>query len=1342
MSEAGKQNLPLLTEESWTLWRTIMHGILYADDLYDIVTGQERAANDATAQQLAEFRKKEKKALKIILPTISKDLVQYLPVPPTDPKAVWDSLVSHFESASSLNVYSLKLKLFRMALTEKENPIPWIRKRMEIYGQLRQLGKDIEEKDQVTETLGMLPPTFYESVITSLMTQLPTRDMSMMEVSEYLDNFWKNKTGFHGNSKGNTESAYTTDYAGTNSSRRGRGRGRGGSRGGRGAVQGRACQSSIKCYGCGGTGHVKRDCPSVKEKKEQKDRSKIGSMFFALSSNAQSANFCTNPEEVLLDSGASSHMSCRRDCFTDYKQLESPMAILAAGNNAIQAVGIGTLNINIKYQDGNVRTCTMANCLHVPDLNFTLFSCDAALSNNRKITLKKQIAKIVEGGNVIATATKRGAFYYLDCDLKVTSNHNVKGSNDAHRKNSVHETYECNNGNFRAADESVFSLNGRTTANIWHQRFGHLGENNLRKLIDSDMVLNLDCSTKELDFCESCAIGKACSLPFPRHSESRATEVLELLHTDVIGPMQTPSIGGAKYIVTFIDDMSRFVWVRFITHKSEVLKKFKALVQQLETATGKKLKTLRSDCGGEYVSKEFEEFLEEKGILHQKSVPYCPEQNGVAERMGRTLVEKARAMLKGAGLSNEFWAEAVANAAYVRNRSPTSSLENITPFEAWWNKKPSVKHLRIFGCKAYSHIPNKFRQKLDNRVVKCIFLGYSTCSKAYRLWSLDKRSLLIRRNVIFDESSFGTDETKAEQLTDESTVNGVEVSDCTGQGNENTSIDEHEEEVIPVRRTERVNAGQPPERYGEWEFNCKAAYAVNPLNWKEAMTSNESENWREAGEREYQSLIDHDTWDLVPLPRGKKLIGSRMVFRVKYDEHGQIERYKARLVAQGYSQEYGKDYLQVFSPVIRWESVRTLISMAVQYGMELHQMDVDVSFLNGNLKEEIYMKQPDGFVVKGQENLVCKLKKSIYGLKQSPRCWNEALDEHLKKIGFIQSKADPCLYIGKIDGELIFLAVYVDDIILASKKPEVIQKTKKLFASKFEVKDMGRLHYFLGVRIVQNEGNVWIGQDRYLEEVLEKFGMQNAKSVATPMEQNAKPQQVTKDSELFDSKLYQSAIGSLMYLANVTRPDISYAVHKLAQYCNQPGTVHWSMVKRVLRYLCGTRKLGLLYQRTRDTSLYVFSDADFAGDLDTRKSTSGYTLLKNKGIVSWKSKKQSIVAQSTAEAEYVALYFAVQECIWIRQLLQDLKEPQNKASVVYEDNQAAIKISENPINHPKTKHIATKYHFTREQLESGQIALEFCPTEQMIADIMTKPLGRCRFETLRRGLGLTAEPGA
>ena len=328
---------------------------------------------------------------------------------------------------------------------------------------------------------------------------------------------------------------------------------------------------------------------------------------------------------------------------------------------------------------------------------------------------------------------------------------------------------------------------------------------------------------------------------------------------------------------------------------------------------------------------------------------------------------------------------------------------------------------------------------------------------------MERRSLVIRRNVIFDESSFGHDKTKAEQLTDESTVNSIEAIDDTEQYAESIPIDEHEEEAVPIRRTERVNAGIPPESYDEWGLNCNAAYVADPMNWEEAMTSNQSENWRKAGEREYQSLIDHNTWDLVPLPHGKKLIGSKMVFRVKYDEHGQIERCKARLVAQGYSQEYGKDYVQVLSPVIRWESVGTPISMAVQYGMELYQMDVDVAFLNGHLKEEIFMKQPDGFIAKSKENLMCKLKKSIYGFKQSLGCWNEAVDGHLKKIGFIQTKADPCLYIGKIDGELIFLAVYVDNIILASKKPEIIQKTKELFASKFDVKDVGRLHYFLGV---------------------------------------------------------------------------------------------------------------------------------------------------------------------------------------------------------------------------------------------------------------------------------------
>jgi len=240
-----------------------------------------------------------------------------------------------------------------------------------------------------------------------------------------------------------------------------------------------------------------------------------------------------------------------------------------------------------------------------------------------------------------------------------------------------------------------------------------------------------------------------------------------------------------------------------------------------------------------------------------------------------------------------------------------------------------------------------------------------------------------------------------------------------------------------------------------------------------------------AAETEMQSLRQHNTWKLVEPPPGKKIIGNRMVFKVKLDENGLVERYKARLVAQGFSQVFGEDYNQVFAPVVRWESVRALISMATQFNMQIHQMDVNVAFLNGILKEDIYMKQPDGFVEKGKEHLVCKLERSIYGLKQSPRCWNEVLDEHLQSMGFQKSSADECIYTGKMNGDLVLLAVYVDDIIVASKKEQTINKTKEVFAKRFSVKDMGPLHYFLGVRIVQNQHGVWLGQDKYAREILD-----------------------------------------------------------------------------------------------------------------------------------------------------------------------------------------------------------------------------------------------------------------
>jgi len=305
---------------------------------------------------------------------------------------------------------------------------------------------------------------------------------------------------------------------------------------------------------------------------------------------------------------------------------------------------------------------------------------------------------------------------------------------------------------------------------------------------------------------------------------------------------------------------------------------------------------------------------------------------------------------------------------------------------------------------------------------------------------------------------------------------------------------------------------------------------------EEALASTDKEKWSDAMEKEMESLHGNDVWDLVELPKDRKAVGSKWVFKLKVSADGSVERHKARLVAQGFSQKFGADYDETFCPVVRLESLRTVIALAVQNGLKLHQVDVTTAFLNGELEEEVYMKQPKGFVAKGQEHLVCKLKRSIYGLKQSPRCWNSALDSQLKRMGFVQTASDPCIYIAS--EEMFIIGVYVDDIVLAGKSDKRMEDVKKAIAMQFDVKDLGKLHYFLGMKIVQDEktGKVWIGQPAYTESVLQKFGMENSKPVRTPVDTGTKLVKATDDEECVDQKLYQSAVGSLLYLSVGTRP--------------------------------------------------------------------------------------------------------------------------------------------------------------------------------------------------------------
>ena len=492
-----------------------------------------------------------------------------------------------------------------------------------------------------------------------------------------------------------------------------------------------------------------------------------------------------------------------------------------------------------------------------------------------------------------------------------------------------------------------------------------------------------------------------------------------------------------------------------------------------------------------------------------------------------------------------------------------------------------------------------------------------------------------------------------------------------------------------------------------------------------------------AADREYDSLIENDTWDLVELPAGRKTVGCRWVFKVKYKNNGQVERFKARLVAKGYTQRYGIDYDETFSPVVRFASIRTVLAVALEKNMIIHQMDVETAFLNGLLNEDIYMVQPEGYAISGKENLVCKLKKSLYGLKQSPRCWNTVLNQYLESIGFKSCDADPCVYVRCSSNGLFIIAVYVDDLILAAESSTELLEVKRSFSSQFRMKDMGELHYCLGVSIEQNRENsrILLHQNQYILGMLERYGLSDATTYATPSDTNVKLKKDCANSNAVDVSKYQSMVGSLLYAAMATRPDIAYAVSCVSKFNSSPTKTHMTALKRIFQYLKYSSNLALKLEKS-GKGLLCYSDADWAGDQDDRHSTTGNVFMLGGGAISWISKKQSVVALSTAEAEYIALSSATQEVIWLRRLLTDLHLPENGPTKIWEDNQGAIAISKNPVAHGRTKHIDIRHHFVREAVCNKVVDVKYCPTEVMVADIFTKALPRDRFERLRGQIGL------
>nr|CAD1824666.1 unnamed protein product [Ananas comosus var. bracteatus] len=502
-----------------------------------------------------------------------------------------------------------------------------------------------------------------------------------------------------------------------------------------------------------------------------------------------------------------------------------------------------------------------------------------------------------------------------------------------------------------------------------------------------------------------------------------------------------------------------------------------------------------------------------------------------------------------------------------------------------------------------------------------------------------------------------------------------------------------------------------------------------PTSYAEAITQPE---WRKAMKEELNALEKNHTWDLALLPKGKKPVGCRWVYKIKYHPDGRIERYKARLVAKGFTQIYGVDYKETFAPVAKMSSVRVLLSVAINLDWPLYQLDVKNAFLYGELQEEVYMSIPPRHPREGERDLVCRLRKSIYGLKQSPRAWFEKLSSTITSIGFVRNSADYSMFVKKEGTSTTIILVYVDDIILTGDNQKVIEDVKKWLKIMFDIKDLGELRYFLGIEVARSKKGIFLSQRKYTLDLLKEIGKLASKPLGTPVD--IYPD--LKKGELIDNVgLYQRLVGRLIYLT-ITRPDISYAVNLVSKFMHSPQTSHMNSVNRILRYLKSDPGKGILMRKNGNLNIVGYSDADWAGCPIDRHSTTGYCTLLGDNLVTWKSKKQNVVSRSSAEVEYRAMASTACELVWLKALPKDMGFNHDGPIQMKCDNQAAIHISTNPIFHERTKHIEVDCHFVREKVQEKVISTPYVASEDQLADMFTKAVGKNRLQNLLIKLGV------
>lgn len=1141
------------------------------------------------------------------------------------------------------------------------------------------------------------------------------------------------------------------------------------------------------------------------QKEEKEFTNSLKGIMSKLKDNKPDKSTQNGAMSWILDNGATSHIVCNRDSFSSYTAINKTIHWGEASTLNIQGIGtiyvqfqdtqkirvlnnvlyVPELGINILSQSKLANNYTISfpsYCLIIDLINHTILTKGIVKSGLYYLSIvvltqKSHLQRSFMTSFTLHTNSMQNAAQdkYLEKDelqpdftsrkrttTPITTKETLIKSNNIELKDSI---IEPNGINALAGSTNLKSQN---LIEVIHKRFGHINLKAIQK-IAKDYNIKLIANSYSSIQCPECYKAKMHQQKHKKslHSNSQHIEYLEKVSSDICGPISPLTWDKKKYFITFLDKKTRWLVVTLLSHKSEALQAFKDFKAKAENnSKRKRIINLHTDNGREYISKEFTKILSASGINHELTAPYTKEPNGIIERINLTLLNKVRAMLYTANLPQFLWGEAILAAAFLYNITPHTALESyISPFQAKKGYKPHINNVYIFGSICY-YRDNTPKLKLAPRSNKAIIIGYGQEANIYKVWDFNKKRALWTRDVKVleketltnsaslnktsllevanSEKQVHTQDLESPQAKDPLVVNSTRNNSLSNSTQKESTI----EIVLPKKSArflaqyktvdeEQLNYSQELE---EKEAIFIATNIHNePSNYKEAITSPNRAEWQAAMQEEVNSLTNSNTYKLVDLPQGRVALGGRWVYKLKYDNNGNIARYKARWVIQGYNQVLGIDYLDTFSITCRPVSYRLFLIIAIKNNWHIKQYDVHCAFLHASIDKEIYTIQPTGFIKDPTKR--CLLNKASYGLKQSPRLWYNHLKDLLIKEGFIVFPYDEGVFI-HIEKQLI-INCHVDDFLIMGAKLEAINTIAKNLEKSLKLTSLGDISEFLGNEIIidRKKKSIFIHQTKYTKKILKLYNKTSLQPASTPYEAGVKLRKATQQASKEEIQDYQQQIGSLLYLALKTRPDIAFAVNKCSRFMSNPDASHFKALDRIWSYLLKYPNLGLYYDCTEDTFAKVYSDSDWASNIDDRKSTQAYLSCIGNNPLNWNTKLQKTVACSSLEAEYMALKAATQESLYLLYALSWLQSNKlvnltNSYVTILTDNMGAKQLAENPAHHERTKHIDIAYHFIRNQVALETIKVVHIPDKLQLADPLTKGVHKAKIDWFKETIRL------